>query len=30
MAFINFPMSLEEEELNILSASGEGKDKGVC
>ena len=30
MAFINFPMSLEEEELNILSASGEGKEKGVC
>lgn len=30
MAFINFPMSLEEEELNILSASGESKEKGVC
>lgn len=30
MAFINFPISLEEEELNILSASGESKEKGVC
>ena len=30
MAFINFPISLEEEDLNILSASGESKEKGVC
>ncbi|WP_368254472.1 ATP-dependent protease LonB [Clostridium paraputrificum] len=30
MSFINFPISLEEEELNILSASGESKEKGVC
>nr|WP_302773257.1 ATP-dependent protease LonB [Clostridium paraputrificum] len=30
MAFINFPISLEEEDLIILSASGESKEKGVC
>lgn len=30
IAFINLTISLEEEELNILSASGESKEKGVC
>lgn len=30
IAFINLTISLEEDELNILSASGESKEKGVC